>query len=231
MCSKTLRKNQTGGSGPEGSSGLGGDPVPPARKRCGAAPETGLPTPVSPGFNGAVMKQDLHRTRVRPPKQERSRRTLRRILDASRALLTERDPRDVSLREIADRAEVSMSSLFARFPSKDALLDHLHAELCEHRLAEVQQSVAALEESDRSLEEIAYDGICFLLDRVEKRGGLERAFQQVALAHDQIRQREASFRRRRLGVLRGFVERSVERPVSGEQIESVVDHFWRNRRE
>ncbi|MCP5059473.1 MAG: TetR/AcrR family transcriptional regulator [bacterium] len=166
------------------------------------------------------MSRSEARTRVRPPKQERSRQSLQRILETAREFLSKRTPPDVSLREIATAAGVSASSLFARFPSKDALLDHLHVEFCQDRLEEVQQVVSALERSRSSLHQITYEGIYTHLDRSRTWGGLERAFEIAASQHDRIRQREESFQRQRLVLLTAFGTRLLDRPEG--EIESLL---------
>ncbi|MCP5065635.1 MAG: TetR/AcrR family transcriptional regulator [bacterium] len=168
------------------------------------------------------MSRSEDQTRVRPPKQERSRRSLQRIIDTAREFLSRRTPGEVSLRDIASAADVSVSSLFARFPSKDALLDHLHSELCRERLEEVEQIVASLERDEGSLEQVAFDGICTMLDRAQTRGGLEHAFQIVASQQEHIRQREESFQRQRLGFLTAFVARRLGQQGNEGQIEPLL---------
>lgn len=75
---------------------------------------------------------------LRKPVQDRSRRTLESLLDATEALLAERRFEDIPIAEIILRAGSSTGSFYARFPSKEALLPALyaryHAELPE-RLA------------------------------------------------------------------------------------------------
>ena len=52
---------------------------------------------------------------VFPPKQARSAATFQRILDATDALLRERDFEEISVFEICATAKVSVSSLYSRF--------------------------------------------------------------------------------------------------------------------
>jgi AcrR family transcriptional regulator len=72
---------------------------------------------------------------VRKPVQDRSRRTLDALLDATEALLRERRFEQITVAEIILRAGASTGSFYARFPGKDALLPALyaryHAELPE----------------------------------------------------------------------------------------------------
>ena len=58
-------------------------------------------------------------TPVNEPLQDRSRKTLSRLLDAARELLNERDVEEVTVADIAARASSSVGSFYARFASKD----------------------------------------------------------------------------------------------------------------
>ncbi len=63
--------------------------------------------------------------RLRAPHQARSRDTLRRIVKATEKLLEEKTFDEISVTEITKRARSSVGSFYARFPDKEALLDHL----------------------------------------------------------------------------------------------------------
>jgi len=63
---------------------------------------------------------------LRPPRQERSRRTLERILDALEALMETAAFEDVTVQQVVTRARVSVGSFYARFPTKEALLPALY---------------------------------------------------------------------------------------------------------
>lgn len=56
------------------------------------------------------------------PRQERSRITVERILDAAARIFQEQGYLGTTTNEIADEAEVSVGSLYQYFPNKDALL-------------------------------------------------------------------------------------------------------------
>ncbi len=64
--------------------------------------------------------------RTRPPLQERSRRTLTRILEATEALLGERLFEQVTIRDIVERARTSVGAFYSRFENKEALLPALY---------------------------------------------------------------------------------------------------------
>jgi AcrR family transcriptional regulator len=67
----------------------------------------------------------MNESRIGPrksPSQERSRRTVDRILDAATRIFHEQGYTDATTNDIADEADVSVGSLYQYFPNKDALL-------------------------------------------------------------------------------------------------------------
>ena len=67
---------------------------------------------------------DEPRTR-RAPTQERSRRTVGRILDAAEQIIGESGIEAATTRAIAERAEVSTPSLYRFFADRDEIFDAL----------------------------------------------------------------------------------------------------------
>jgi len=59
---------------------------------------------------------------LRPPLQNRSRETLERVLDAGEKLLIEKGWDGFTVQEVSRRSKVSIGSIYARAPSKEALL-------------------------------------------------------------------------------------------------------------
>ena len=55
-------------------------------------------------------------------RQQRSRETVERILEAAAHIFNERGYTEATTNEIADEADVSIGSLYQYFPNKDALL-------------------------------------------------------------------------------------------------------------
>lgn len=55
----------------------------------------------------------------RPPRQDRSRRTLDRLTRATETLLVERGPGGVTVQEVAARADSSVGAFYTRFDSRD----------------------------------------------------------------------------------------------------------------
>jgi AcrR family transcriptional regulator len=77
---------------------------------------------------------------AREPKQERSRASFERAVDAAVALLVERRSAAFTLAEVAERSGVSIGSIYARVDSKDDLLRAAHVREMA-RIAEQQRGV------------------------------------------------------------------------------------------
>lgn len=78
------------------------------------------------------------------PRQDRSRRTVDRILDAAARIFDEQGYSGATTNDIADEADVSIGSLYQYFPNKDAILVELtrrHIEQATRGLADVLQRV------------------------------------------------------------------------------------------
>ena len=76
---------------------------------------------------------------ISPPLQERSAKTLERIVEATEDLLRTKSFENVTIRDIVRRAKCPIASFYARFKSKDDLLPHLY----ERYDARVGPAVAA----------------------------------------------------------------------------------------
>lgn len=67
------------------------------------------------------------------PRQERSRRTRRKLLEAAAAEVGQNGIQGVKVADIATRAGVSVGNVYRRFPSKEALFDALEEEILARR--------------------------------------------------------------------------------------------------
>lgn len=68
---------------------------------------------------------DQQTSKVHPPKQARSKRTLERIVSASLDILEAEGPAGLTVQHVVDRADSSVGSFYARFSGKEDLLDYL----------------------------------------------------------------------------------------------------------
>ena len=88
------------------------------------------------------------------PQQERSRRTTRKIIDATIRLLATRPFEEIPVADIARAARVSVGGFYARFPSKEALLDWFDENLLQEELKRRESGWRKKGTDSRSLEEI-----------------------------------------------------------------------------
>jgi AcrR family transcriptional regulator len=79
------------------------------------------------------------------PRQERSRRTVERILDASARIFHEQGYSAATTNDIADEADVSVGSLYQYFPNKDALLVALTSRHIEDTTAGLADLLSGLD--------------------------------------------------------------------------------------
>lgn len=78
---------------------------------------------------------------INTPQQDRSRRTLERLLDATEAIIREGGVEAVTVPAVARAARSSVGSFYARFPDKAALLRTLHERACEQSLATAEAAL------------------------------------------------------------------------------------------
>lgn len=63
---------------------------------------------------------------IRKPLQKRSRQTAERVLEAFDALLREKSLDEITMQELSQHSKAAISSIYARFDGKDAMLVALH---------------------------------------------------------------------------------------------------------
>jgi AcrR family transcriptional regulator len=79
---------------------------------------------------------------AREPQQERSRRTLERLLAAAHALVAEKELAEISVPAICARAGVSTGAFYGRFESKDAFLEYVFQRRLSDRAEELAREFA-----------------------------------------------------------------------------------------
>jgi AcrR family transcriptional regulator len=140
---------------------------------------------------------------LRLPLQERSRRTLARLLDATEALLEERRFEEIRVEEIVRRARTSVGAFYARFRDKDAMLPVLYDRYDQelgHRMQALERQRGQVE---RTLEESAAWIVRELLRLYRERTNLMRALALYARTHaDAIGPAARERRQRQVGSFR-----------------------------
>jgi AcrR family transcriptional regulator len=105
--------------------------------------------------------------------------TLIELLDAGEAVIVERGFSRTTVEDVAQRAGVSVDVFHAHFASKGALLRALNDRFVDQMLAAVDASTATGSWSTSRVHDVVDIAVRTILDVVEERGGLVRAF----LAH------------------------------------------------
>ena len=100
------------------------------------------------------------------PRQERSRLTVERILDAAARIFHEQGYAGATTNDIADEAEVSVGSLYQYFPNKDALLVALTKRHIESTTAGLADLLGGLG-SESDFETIVRTVVDFLVEQHE----------------------------------------------------------------
>ena len=108
------------------------------------------------------------------PRQERSRRTVERILDAAAHIFHEQGYAAATTNDIADEARVSIGSLYQYFPNKDALLAALTRRHIESATAGLADLLGRLR-ADAGFERILREVVDFLVEQHD----LDRAKAQL----------------------------------------------------
>ncbi|HKI98289.1 MAG TPA: TetR/AcrR family transcriptional regulator [bacterium] len=127
---------------------------------------------------------------VRTPHQDRSRKTLERLLDTSEALLQERGFDNVSVAEIAHAAGSSVGAFYARFRDKNGLLHHLHERFCEEAMVTADTALDPARWEGASTRDILTAVIGFLEESHRTRSGMFRAFVLVGHSDPRFQERD-----------------------------------------
>lgn len=92
------------------------------------------------------------------PRQSRSQATVTAILDATARILVERGFAAASTNAVAERAGVSVGSLYQYFPNKEALIAALHARHGEQMMDVIQRALA------KAMDATLDDGLAGLIE-------------------------------------------------------------------
>jgi AcrR family transcriptional regulator len=97
-------------------------------------------------------------------KQQRSRKTYDALVATTFALLEEREFDDISIAELAQKAGYSVGAFYARFESKDELLDALVAQHLHDR-AQVRGRIFAVAPHESLVERLIEDTVAYYWSR------------------------------------------------------------------
>jgi AcrR family transcriptional regulator len=120
---------------------------------------------------------------VNAPQQDRSQKTLERLLDAAEVIIR-RDGLDaLTIPGVVKAAGSSVGSFYARFPDKKALLETLHERACAQTLATAEVALDAARWERATTAEIIEAAVGFAVGIFGARRTIMNAFAQ-ALAGD-----------------------------------------------
>jgi AcrR family transcriptional regulator len=145
------------------------------------------------------------------PRQERSRATRDRILGALALLLEHKRFDAITTSELTRAARCSMSSLYARFPTKEALLTAFHDRFFQNSVHQVGTALAAIEAAQLPLEERVRRLLSFFVRAYREHRGLLRSL----VLHD--RKATSAFATRTRAYKHMVMERALAVVLKGER--------------
>ncbi len=127
-----------------------------------------------------VADQDDFKAR-KLPRQLRSRATVEAIFQGAMQVLSKAEDPDASVQDIADRAGVSVGSVYQYFPSKEALVNGLIGFHLRDRMAEFEKQVLAVHGLDPEVaaKQLVTSWVTAMTPRLKLERTIARAFVRV----------------------------------------------------
>lgn len=122
---------------------------------------------------------------VREPKQERSRASFERALDATVSLLVERRSDGFTIAEVAARSGVSTGSIYARVASKDDLIRVTHHREMARLSGRTRQAFADLATPGAPLPQVVSRAVTTMADLLADRAPMMAPFMAIS-HHDAV---------------------------------------------
>ena len=146
---------------------------------------------------------------VRPPKQERSQKTLDVFLNSVETLLEEQGVETVSVKDIVARANLSVGGVYARFPNKEAVLRALHLRFSVEAKATVDVALDPKRWRGTHLSEALPKLVTFIAEDYRRRPGLRRAFLLLCGTDAEVKARAQEVSGYTAGRFHGFLADKV----------------------
>jgi AcrR family transcriptional regulator len=128
---------------------------------------------------------------VRRPQQDRSRKTLERLLDATEAIIRARGIDAVTIPAVVQAARSSVGSFYARFPNKAALLSTLHERACEQSIATAEAALDPSRWRDVATSDVVRTFVGFVVHLFRERRSMMLAFTTTLALEPGFAQRRA----------------------------------------
>lgn len=132
-----------------------------------------------------------------PRRAEKAKPSVERILEAAEELFAENAYGDISLRQLIGAAGISTTAFYARFESKEAVLDQLTDSLFRGLQIQAATELRNVKNLDEGIER----GVDILVDRFAAR----RALVRLVIAETGSIGRGSSMRRKSYAMLVGFM--------------------------
>lgn len=114
------------------------------------------------------------------PKQDRSRRTLDRLVRASLEILETEGPSGLTVQAVVARADSSVGSFYARFRGKDDLLEYLGERVWHEALDRWNGALASRDWSELGLGQMIEGAVSLLVEAQRSRSTYLEALDRIA---------------------------------------------------
>jgi AcrR family transcriptional regulator len=158
-------------------------------------------------------------SRRSPPQQKRSKETFERIVEAALSMLDGRNFDDIPIAEICLAADVSSSSFYARFPTKDALLATMRERRTIAVGARMHEIMVGTKWDELPLRDAVHRLIQIYLDFVRSGEPFLRSLRQAELRHPEL----AAERVRLEALVAKLITEYLSRRLGGDEI--VLDRI------
>ena len=115
-------------------------------------------------------------TWIHRPQQDRSRKTLERLLDATEEIIRKKGIDAVTIPAVVQAARSSVGSFYARFPTKAALLSMLHERACEQSVATAEAALDPARWQGVATAEVVRTFVGFVVHLFRERRSMMLAF-------------------------------------------------------
>ncbi|MBT8336234.1 MAG: TetR/AcrR family transcriptional regulator [Gemmatimonadetes bacterium] len=159
---------------------------------------------------GHITPTDATEHLVRLPQQERSRKTLERIVRAALDLITEKGVDGASVQAIARRARASVGSFYARFPGKEELLAYIEVQLWADAQARWAEALEDRDWAGLDFEDLVATLVGILV-RVNQAGARHRRLLDARRGPESSADVARAFEERLSGDVRELLMRHVDR--------------------
>ena len=123
---------------------------------------------------------------LKEPKQNRSKASLERLLNAACELLTENGYKDFTLQEVSKRAKVSIGSIYNRFKSKEDLIRLLQVRELETLEVETAMVITRIRRKQLKLRLLVPEVVSEYANLLKKHKGILRPLMEISAVDEVV---------------------------------------------